>query len=233
MNPCQGNSMFSGFSPSLLPLGVHPLPSPTGSNGLKDRKKSESRDSSTGSSSAGTAHDSHYEVPSSFGPPPRTWNPVAQLQQTPTSGKKKQESMDHSSSSDSSPTTRRSKLIGKWFGKPPLKAGCWRSQQVSEFNIIGPCELLLVTIRPVSRLLENAMCSGVNLVLESQDARGKKQGSSLTLKVQGLSSGMVIKVNQVLSSMNFEAVSTSPICCDGSTGTLFVWRSKARPCLFL
>lgn len=101
------------------------------------------------------------------------------------------------------------------------------------WSVIGPYALLVQITTFLSQWNVPALCSGVQLELESPDELGTKQEWMLTLRIRGLNSGAGIKVSSMLYSMNFEVESTSPIYCDGWIGTQYEWRLKDLPDLLL
>lgn len=117
--------------------------------------------------------------------------------------------------------------IGRVFGnlRPP---GPWT-------KYVNPYWCLITTtskeLKPItSALLEFAemwLFIGDELVVENLEKHGRKAAYLLTLKIHGPNSGMVINLNQMLSSMNFAGLSTSPICYDGLIVTQSLWRSNA------
>lgn len=145
------------------------------------------------------------------------------------SGKRKLESQIPSLSWGENPTDVTMEPTGTWFGSWPSPEKYRKSHQIYEYNITAPLELSLLTI--VHQLLwsDKFLYSQGELALESLAVRGMKQVYLLTLKIPEPSSGMVIEINQMLSSMNFEAVSTSPMYYGGSIGTLCLWRSRDLP----
>jgi hypothetical protein len=98
-----------------------------------------------------------------------------------------------------------------------------------EYNITGLYALSLQTIAHHLLWSDKFSSSVAELALESLAAHGMNRVFLLTLKIPEPNSGMVTEINQMLLSMNFEAVSTSPIYSGGSIGTLCLWRSKDHP----
>jgi len=233
MNPCQGDALFSGLPLSHSPTGQSPCSSSTLSYGAKARQKNLKLDTSIGSLSLGCQENSVSSEQKNCFVTPVILSPPAQLRLKHTYGRKQQESPEASSSSDLSPSIRQAKRIGSWYGKPHVLDEYWKSVQILEFSITGPCDVLLVTIRPLSKLCEHAGSTGVNLELVSLEGPGKKQLSLLTLKVQELNFGMATKVKSVLCSMNFVEGSTYHTYCDGLTVTHVEWKSRDPQCLFV
>lgn len=235
----EDRDIYTGCLPSPEQHG--PLPSsPTMSSGSKASKSSLKVVTSIGNLSVDSQRSSHYEVQSPPGPPPRTWKLPALQQLNPTCGRKTPECPSPSSSLDLSPSIRRAKLTGKWFGKPQQVAESWKFPLISVFNItgkinliVGPSEQLVVTSRSLLRILEPAMSTGVLLELVNLEELGKKPRYQLTVRVQDLSSGMGTKVKSVLSSMNFVEVSMSRTCSDGLIAIQYVWKSKVLQCRYL
>lgn len=158
-----------------------------------------------------------------------TVNSLDQRPQTPTYGKRKHECLSPSLSWGESPSVVTMPPIGTLFGNPPRMEEYSKSQPMYEYNITGHYALSLQTI--VHHLLWSDKFSSLvaELALENLAAHGMKQVFLLTLKIREQNFGMVTEINNMLLSMNFEAVSTSPIYSGGSIGTLCLWRSKDHP----
>lgn len=118
---------------------------------------------------------------------------------------------------------------GMRFGKLPKPEIWTESLQVFVYNIIAPCEQSAVTT--LNQLLLNVKSMSLWDLrgLERVDVPGMKPHGLLTLRIQEPSFGTAIEINRMLSSMNFVAVSTSPIYLDGLIGTQYLWRSRDLP----
>jgi hypothetical protein len=101
--------------------------------------------------------------------------------------------------------------------------------QTYVYSIIGPYVPLKQISQYLKQLYDSVLCSAGEPELVSPDELGKKPVFLLTLKIHDPNSGTAIEINSMLSLMNFEEVSTSPICLDGLIGTHVLWRSKALP----
>lgn len=115
---------------------------------------------------------------------------------------------------------------GKKSGISPKKDESLKSPQMFVYKITELYGSSPVTTLSALQWNDNVMSSLVQLALESRAELGMKQGWTLILKILGPSFGTDTQVASILSSMNFEAVLTSPISCDGLTGILYEWRSK-------
>lgn len=112
------------------------------------------------------------------------------------------------------------------YGNLPSKEDCLKSHQVFVYVLIAPLSRLKQIISDLVKLRSKYSCSGESLVLESPAVLGQKLDWMLTLKILAPSFGMCTQVNEMLYWMNFEAVLTSPISCDGLTGIRSEWKSK-------
>lgn len=144
-------------------------------------------------------------------------------------GKRKRGYQSPSLSWGESPTDVTMPTTGMLFGNPPSPVEYSKSPPMYEYNITGHYVLSLQTIAHHLLWSDKFSFSVAELALESLAAHGMKQVFLLTLKIREPNSGMVTEINQMLLSMNFEAVSTSPIYSGGSIGTLCLWRSKDHP----
>jgi len=99
--------------------------------------------------------------------------------------------------------------------------------QVFVYKVIVRSGLSARTL--ADRLLSSvqSMSSGVQLEQERVDEPGMRPVWMLTLKIQEPSSGVVIEIRSMLSSMNLEETSTSHTCCVGSIVIRSLWKSKA------
>lgn len=152
---------------------------------------------------------------------------------SPTFGKSSPELWTPNSNSDRNRLELMRLPIGRLFGKV----------QRGEISPLFPHELGWYLIAPSERLLplmtallesnEAAWSIGAPQGQESQDELGMKQVWMLIVKIQEANFGAAIKLNNLLSSMNFEAVSTFPTFSGGPTGTLCVLKSRGRAYLSL
>jgi len=231
---------YTGYSPYHIPLGQSQQNSPTLSSGSKASRKSLKLVTPIGKLSVDSQQSSHFEQQSYVSPERHILNQLDLPQLKPIVGKRTQESQSPSSSLGSSPSIRRAKLTGKWFGKPLQLEESWKFPLISEYSItginkliLGPSEQLVVISRSLLRILEPAMSTGVRLVLENLAEHGKKPEYQLIVKVLDQSSGMGIKLKNVLCSMNLEEASMSRTCCDGLIVIRYEWKSKVPQCRYL
>lgn len=119
--------------------------------------------------------------------------------------------------------------IGSPYGPPPSPEILNPFPQMSEWSVIVPCELLDLTTPSQKPLIEGLMSFGVVQILANHVVLGMKQEKVLMLNVLDPSSGTVIKIRSMLSSMNFAEVAMWHTCSDGSIVTHAVWKSKALP----
>lgn len=158
-----------------------------------------------------------------------TVNYQDQRPQTPTYGKRKRGSQSPSLSWGEDPIDVTMPPIGTLFGNPPSPVEYSKSPPMYEYNITAHYALSLQTIAHHLLWSDKFSSFVAELALESLAAHGMKQVFLLILKIREPNSGMVTEINEMLLSMNFEAVSTSPIYSGGSIGTLCLWRSKDHP----
>lgn len=149
--------------------------------------------------------------------------------QTPTFGKRKRGSQSPSSSWGEDLTEETMPQIGMLYGKQLSPVRYSTSQPMYEYNITAHFGLSLQTIAHQLLLNDRFSSFVAELGLENLAAHGMKQVFLLILKIREPNSGMVTEINEMLLSMNFEAVSTSPIYSGGLIGTLCLWRSKDHP----
>lgn len=155
-----------------------------------------------------------------------TVNSPDQRPQTPTYGKRKRGSQSPSSSWGEDLTEEIMPPIGMQFGNQLSPVRYSTSQPMYEYNITAHYGLSLQTIAHHLLWSDKFSSSVAELGLENLAAHGMKQVFLLILKIREPNFGMVTEINNMLLSMNFEAVSTSPIYSGGSIGTLCLWRSK-------
>lgn len=92
--------------------------------------------------------------------------------------------------------------------------------------VIGLSERSVVTLQNRMEWSELATYSGVSLGLASHGVLGKKRESTLTLRIRDPSFGVDILANNMLCSMNLEAVSTFRTCSDGWIVIRSQWKLK-------
>jgi len=119
--------------------------------------------------------------------------------------------------------------IGSESGSLPRVETFVASTRVSVFIITGLSDKSTRILQSQLLLSDKLPSSGVQLAVASRGELGQKLVSKLTLKIRGRSSGAVIEVKSMLSSMNFEEVLTSVTCCAGVIVTRSSWKSKVRP----
>jgi len=225
--------MYTGYSQSQRLTGSPQSQSSALSSGSKAKRSLLKVDTSIGKLSLDSQQSSHFEEVNNSFVTPLTASPPDLSLPRPMCGRNQPVSPVASLNLERSPSIRQAKRIGKWFGKPQSLVESWTFPLTYEYKIIGPSGQLVVTTRALLRLFESLMSSGVYLVLANQGGPGKKLVYCLTVKVQDLSSGMAIKVKNMLYSMNFVEESMFHTCSDGSTGTLVEWRSRDPQCLCL
>lgn len=130
------------------------------------------------------------------------------------------------SSLAASPFAEIQNWTGNQFGPTLNQAILNRFLRQYVFRVIAPSELLHQIMEELSRWIELAMCTGAELALVNPDLPGNLPDQMLIVRIPDPSFGTVTKVNQTLSSMNFEEVSTLPICCVGSIDIHAVWKLK-------
>lgn len=118
------------------------------------------------------------------------------------------------------------KQIGKWFD-PKLKLdSSTKYRLIYTFDITETFSELDRNIFSLLQWIESVMCSGVQLELVNHIDPGNKRDTTLTPRIHALSFGAATKVINTLLWTNFEVVSTSHTCCDGSISIRSVWKSK-------
>jgi len=142
------------------------------------------------------------------------------------SGKSSPESLVPNSSWEPSPFVGTHQKTGMPFGLQQLQMTFFPSQPQLEYRLTELSEESALTTR--AQLLWNdfATSSGARLELASREGRGKKPRWMLTLKIPEPSGGADTAVRQMLSSMNFEEVSTLATSSVGSTVIQSWWKSK-------
>lgn len=112
---------------------------------------------------------------------------------------------------------------------------CWSQQRLaptlkfrrmSWYVIIAPSTGSLLILRNLLSLKDSASSFMGSLVSANQNELGMKQAPMLILSARGPNFGVVTEVNQMLSSMSFEEVSTLATCSDGWIDILSEWRLK-------
>lgn len=217
----------SGYSRS--PIEDSPLIDLLALAGLEDSLNLERGDIFTGSSSSRSARRWLYEE---FAKCSGTGTQKLQeaKEQQNIVGRKKQESRGHSLNLVRNRSVETAKPTGTRSGKALNGVIYYPSPVTYEWSVTGPYVQLELTLTRLNRLFENAKFSGALLELVSPGRLGNKQEWKLTVRIHAASSGAAIKVNETLSSMNFEEESMFPIFCDGWTAIQSEWKSKAPPC---
>jgi len=197
-----------GYVPYREQHGSPLLSSPTLSSGSKDSKKSVKVVTPIGSLSADSQVNSRYVAQNWPSPERPIWNQPDLPPLKRTAGRKTPELMELSSKSGLSPSIRRAKLTGKWYGKPQDLEESLKFPHVYVYRItgklyliVGPSEQLVLISRSLLRTLEPAMSIGVQLGLENRAELGKKPDYLLTVRVQDPSFGTATKVKNTLFSM--------------------------------
>lgn len=130
---------------------------------------------------------------------------------------------------DVNPFDETPKLTGSPSGLQPNPEILNPFPRISEWYLITPSERSTLIMQTLGFLIEQSRYSGDLQELVNHTVHGMKQESVLLLSALEPSSGMATRVKTMLSSMNFGAVSTLHICCDGSIVTRYVWKSKDLP----
>lgn len=149
------------------------------------------------------------------------------------SGKRTPESLEPSSSSESclsngskSTNEEMNDEIGTESGSMQSSESLDLSQPRYEYVISELSNQSLQ--RTVNQLLsrEQLWFTGALLVVENRIRPGMKRAWMLTLKIPSQSGGQDIQVRNMLSLMNFEVLSRSPMPCDGLMGIRSYWKQK-------
>lgn len=94
--------------------------------------------------------------------------------------------------------------------------------------------IMVTSIRSVqiinNRILFSGLVesTGVRLAVAKVTRPGRRPGSMLTVKILALNFGVAMLINDMLSLMNLEELSTYPIFLDSSTSILSEWKQKAH-----
>jgi len=125
---------------------------------------------------------------------------------------------------------------GMQYGPPPSPVISNPFRRKLVLSAIGPYELLVRITTLLAQWNDPALCSGVQLELESPDVLGTKQDWVLIVRILGNFSltlgpnfGAATRVKEMLLSMNFVEESMLPTYCDGWIVTLSGWRLRVVP----
>jgi len=129
-------------------------------------------------------------------------------------------------SGEQSPSEEMLRPTGSQYGPPPSPEIWQASQRMYALRATGPSSALELIMNQCLLWYECATFTGVPPVQVNLVGRGMKQDWTLTLRIPGPNFGVVIKLKQMLSLMNFEAELTSPICSDGLIDIQYVWKSR-------
>lgn len=226
---CPGAKASSGSSPFHVPPSPPtPIHSPvcqTDCSGSGGRKRLEQEASNTGKSAWLSARKLLFH-PSSKSFQSATQNCQEATLQQNMFGKKKPVSKEHSSNMVQNHFKETKKLTGKQCGLLLNEVMSTKFRHQYEWSVTGPFEQLVQTTTVLDQLFELAMCSGVQQVLESPELLGNKQAWRLIVKTPEVNSGVDIKVNFTLLSMNFVEASIFHTYSDGLIVTRYGWKSK-------
>jgi len=125
--------------------------------------------------------------------------------QSPTVTRKSQD-LPSLSNSEPNPFDVTQEQTGTQYGPPPSPEIWTRSLPMSVWFLIVPSEPLGRTSPFVEECYEQFSSFGVLRAVANLTVHGMKQELTLILSVPDPSSGTVIRINQMLWSMNFEAV---------------------------
>lgn len=170
--------------------------------------------------------------------PERIWSSPDRSPLKTMSGRKTPESKVPALNSVSSPFKETVPKIGKKSGTRLNPEQSNRFQLMFEFDgkvtlmlVIIPCVEYAETIRDLLQWNVSYTFSGVQQGLVNQEEPGKRLVWKLTQRIPARSFGAVIKVKNMLSSMNFEEESTFPIFCDGWIGIQSSWKQRDPQCV--
>jgi len=158
-----------------------------------------------------------------------TMNSLDQIRQRNMFKKKTPESPTPSSNTESNLSNAMHRRIGRLSGTPPKEVISLPSPQIFESIPIVLSAALLPTFLSLLQLKKWFFATGELLVLASLEPHGTKQDLIVTLRIPEPSFGAGTRVRRMLSSMNFEVVSTLATYSDGSTGTPLLWKLKEAP----
>lgn len=150
-----------------------------------------------------------------------------------TFGKKTRESRDRSSSTEYYPSSVPTPKTGTEFGNTLNEGISCPYLPTYVLTVIGLSEQSALTLRDRCQWSELSMYSSVTLELGSHAKHGKTEEWKLTVKIPTVNSGAAIPASQVLSSMNFVAVSMSHTFSGGSIVIQSMWRSKDQASLYV
>ncbi len=169
------------------------------------RKRKESPVTSTGSSVWRSPRRSLLpELLACLEPESMPNSPVP-MPQPPTVPKKSQD-LPSLSALAPSPFEEIQEQTGMQYGPPPSPEIWTLSQPMSVWFLIVPCEPLGQTTPLVQECYDQLSCFGVLRARANLTVHGMKQELTLILSVPDPSSGMGIRINRMLWSMNFEEV---------------------------
>jgi len=213
-----------GYSP--FPQIASPrTPCPT-RDGSEASWSAGTEDISTGKSTVSLSGKSDLVRSNSCSPTKPTVSLVGLKGPSTMCGKKTPESKEPNLKSEVELCNVTPKKIGRKYGNLRRRATLKKLNRRFEFAITELCEQSALTLRNQLEWSELAMCSGVELVLESQGVLGNLPVWTVTLKIPIQSSGAAIKVRKMLSSMNFVETFQSRTCFDGWIDILSQWKSK-------
>lgn len=160
-------------------------------------------------------------IGSSWSPSPRRvlWPPLRRYLETPAtpsspearqpmimSGRSQPGSPTPSSNLERNQSDEMQRLIGSQFGNQ-LETMMWtRSLRAYVFRVIGPYGQLDLTMQSLLQWNAYATSSGVSLELVNPDVPGMRLDTQLIVKIHEPNSGMVTRMKDTLSLMNFEEV---------------------------
>lgn len=223
---CLGAKEYSGYSRSHIKAS--PPSSPTPAGGSRANLSWRSPVSSTGRSLSPLPRKLLWPNANKPLVPTMPNSPEAQPRET-MSGRSSPVSTEPNSYSASNPSPERTRSTGNPYGNPLRPATFYPSRRQYVYQVTELSDQFMPIMRSQLEWSAAASCTGATLELGSRVSLGKPPVWMLILRIPDQSSGVVIEINETLSSMNFVAVSTSATCCDGLIVIRSTWKSKGHP----
>lgn len=145
------------------------------------------------------------------------------------SGKRKQESKEHNSSSEQSPSTIPTKKIGKKSGTTPREEMFWKFQQTSGSDATMPSAVFSTTTSNQSVSKKMLKSTGEKQAQAKRDEQRKKRDLTRIGKTLRLIGGAVTEINNLSSLTTSEEKSSLNTCLEFLIDTLYSLKSKAAP----
>lgn len=214
LSPCPFHQ--DGSQPCLCPLST-----------AVDKESYPNQDMITGNSLSISENGSPSPLPNGYSYPSPTWNPPARRLLWPTAGKSLPGSKAPSLNLAMFPLTDLIPPTGKKSGIMRFLELYSKSQQTFVLDVILPSEEYPLT-SVFQSLFPDVRLSIMDLLeQESPDVLGTRPGWTPTLRIREQSSGVVIKVSDVLLLMNFVVEWMQLTSFDGSTVIQLLWSLKA------